>query len=131
MNWTVCCARISTSAMPTGSTAAPKPRAFCSPQGTQKCHNEDRAYLTQLVAGVTKIAPPDAEARTNQAVANAHTAINNARKAGILEAFMIGAALLLGAAIAWFAAEEGGREHDAGELPTWNWRLRHPVVRVA
>jgi hypothetical protein len=93
--------------------------------------NEDRAYLAQLVAGVTKIPAPDAEARTNQAIANAHAAISNARKAGILEAFMIGAALLLGAAIAWFAAEEGGRERDAGTLPTWNWRLRHPVVRVA
>jgi hypothetical protein len=93
--------------------------------------NEDRAYLAQLVAGVTKIPAPEAENRTNQAIANAHTAISNARKAGILEAFMIGAALLLGAAIAWFAAEEGGRERDAGTLPTWNWRLRHPVVRVA
>lgn len=93
--------------------------------------NEDRAYLTSLVAGVTKIPAPDAEARTNQAIANAHTAISNARKAGIMEAFMIGAALLLGAALAWFAAEEGGRERDAGTLPTWNWRLRHPVVRVA
>jgi hypothetical protein len=93
--------------------------------------NEDRVYLTSLVAGVTKIPAPDAEARTNQAIADAHTAISNARKAAILEAFMIGAALLLGAAIAWFAAEEGGRERDAGTLPTWNWRLRHPVVRVA
>jgi hypothetical protein len=93
--------------------------------------NEDRAYLTSLVAGVTKIPAPEAETRANQAIANAHTAISNARKAGILEAFMIGAALLLGAAIAWFAAEEGGRERDAGTLPTWNWRLRHPVVRVA
>lgn len=92
---------------------------------------EDRAYLSSLVAGVTKIPDPEAAARTDRAVSEAHTAIGNARKAGILEAFMIGAALLLGAAIAWFAAEEGGRERDAGTLPKWNWRLRHPVVRVA
>ena len=91
---------------------------------------EDRAYLTSLVAGVTKIPEPEAAARVDRAVSEAHTAIGNARKAAILEAFLIGAALLLGAAIAWFAAEEGGRERDAGTLPTWNWRLRHPVVRV-
>ncbi len=91
---------------------------------------EDHTYLTSLVAGVTKIPEPEAIARTDRAISEAHSAITNARKAAILEAFMIGAALLLGAAIAWFAAEEGGRERDAGTLPTWNWRLRHPVVRV-
>ncbi|MBV9541405.1 MAG: hypothetical protein JO167_09055 [Alphaproteobacteria bacterium] len=92
--------------------------------------NEDRNYLTALVAGVTKIAPPDAEARTNQAIGNARTALDRARRSGIIEAFMVGAALLFGAVIAWFAAEEGGRERDVGGFPTWNWRLRHPVVRV-
>ncbi|HJW40888.1 MAG TPA: hypothetical protein VJ476_06635 [Rhizomicrobium sp.] len=91
---------------------------------------DDRTYLVSVVSGVTRIPEPDAATRTDRAIADARTALVNARKAAILEAFMIGAALLLGAAIAWFAAEEGGRERDADTLPSWNWRLRHPVVRV-
>jgi hypothetical protein len=90
----------------------------------------DRTYLISLVSGVAKIPEPDATTRTDQAIADARTALSNARKAAILEAFMIGAALLLGAAIAWFAAEEGGRERDADALPSWSWRLRQPVARV-
>lgn len=105
-------------------------RILLTAGGHNGVSGEDRAYLTALVAGVTKIPQVDAEVRSNRAIADAHTAIGNARKAAILEAFMIGAALLLGAAIAWFAAEEGGRERDARVLPTWNWRLRHPFVRV-
>lgn len=92
---------------------------------------DDRTYLASLVSGITGTPASDAQARTDRAIAEAHTALSNARKAAIIEAFMVGAALLLGAALAWFAAEEGGRERDADTLPTWNWRLRHPVVRVA
>jgi hypothetical protein len=93
--------------------------------------NEDRDYLVALVSGVNKIPAADAEARTTRAIADARTAISNARKAGILEAFMIAAALVLGAALAWVAAVEGGQERDTGTLPNWvPWR-RPEAVRAA
>jgi hypothetical protein len=91
---------------------------------------DDRDYLAAMVRARTGTNDADAGARTDQAIAQARVAIANARHAGILEAFMIGAALLLGAAISWFAAEVGGREREAGVLPKWQWRLQHPVVRA-
>jgi hypothetical protein len=91
---------------------------------------DDRDYLAATVRTRTGTDDADAGARTDRAIADAATAIANARHAAILEGFMIGAALLLGAAISWFAAEEGGREREAGRLPKWQWRLQHPFVRV-
>jgi hypothetical protein len=32
----------------------------------------------------------------------------------------IAAALLIGAAVAWFAACEGGRDRERGTFPVWN-----------
>jgi hypothetical protein len=41
--------------------------------------NDDRAYLAQMVAATTGLAPPDAEKRTDMAIANAQTAIARSR----------------------------------------------------
>jgi hypothetical protein len=38
--------------------------------------------------------------------------IERARKTAVILAFMVGAAALLGAAVAWFAACAGGRDRD-------------------
>jgi hypothetical protein len=79
---------------------------------------EDRAYLVQLVNGVTGLSGPDAERRVDNIIASATTAIARSRRSAIIAAFSIAASILLGAAVAWFAACEGGRHRDGAE-PGW------------
>ena len=86
--------------------------------------NEDRDYLTSVVRDRAGISEVDAETRTNREIAEAGDVIARTRHAAVLEAFMIGAALLLGAAIAWFSACEGGRERETETVPKWEWALR-------
>ena len=93
--------------------------------------NEDRDYLTAVVRDRAGISEPDAETRTNTAIADSRDAIARTRHAAVLEAFMIGAALLLGAAIAWFSACEGGRERETEAVPKWEWALRRRSTIVA
>jgi hypothetical protein len=89
---------------------------------------DDRAYLIRLVETRTGLAHPDAEARVNQVIAQASDAIARARHAAVILAFMIGAALMLGAAVAWLAAAAGG-EHRDGAVAHHFWR-RWEVDRV-
>jgi len=79
---------------------------------------EDRAYLVQLVSGVTGLSGPDAERRIDNVIAGAKTAIARSRRSAIIAAFSIAASILLGAVVAWFAACEGGRHRDGAE-PGW------------
>lgn len=81
--------------------------------------SEDRAYLTQLVAANTGLAGPEAERRVDTVIASSQTAIAKSRRSSVVLAFSIAAALLLGAAIAWAAAEVGGRHRDGAPLPHW------------
>jgi hypothetical protein len=85
---------------------------------------EDRTYLVRLVAAQTGLAQPDAERRVDDVAARAKENIARARKSAVILAFTAGAAALLGAAAAWFAACAGGRVRD-GELSPpalWDWR---------
>ena len=84
---------------------------------------DDRAYLVRLVAARTGLSPADAERRVNEVAARAKENIDRARKSAVMLAFMAGAAALIGAAVAWFAACAGGRHRD-GSAPalTWGWR---------
>ena len=79
---------------------------------------EDRAYLVQLVSGVTGLSGPDAERRIDNVIAGAKTAIARSRRSAIIAAFSVAASILLGAVVAWFAACEGGRHRDGAE-PGW------------
>lgn len=72
----------------------------------------DRAYLIRLTAVNSGLEAPDAERRTDIAIAQTKEALRKARRSGMIIAFMSGAAALLGAAVAWFAACEGGRHRD-------------------
>jgi hypothetical protein len=81
---------------------------------------DDRAYLVRLVETRTGIPHADAEARTNQVIAQASDAIAKARHGAVILAFMIGAALMLGAAVAWLAAASGG-EHRDGAVAHHFW----------
>jgi hypothetical protein len=86
--------------------------------------SDDRAYLVRLVSAQTNLAPPDAERRVDATLLRAKDNINRARRSTVLLAFMAGAAALLGAAAAWFAAISGA---DHGRDPAANaiWRSRH------
>lgn len=80
---------------------------------------DDRAYLVQIVTGVTGLTGADAERRADSAITNAKRAISHARASAIILAFSVAASLLLGAIAAWAGAEAGGRHRDGMPLPGW------------
>ena len=85
--------------------------------------SDDRAYLVRLTAANTGLAAAEAEKRVDTIITQARDNIRKARRAGVILAFMAGAAALLGAAVAWFAAGAGGRERDRGSplSMAWGW----------
>ena len=78
---------------------------------------EDRAYLVRLTAANTGLAAADAERRVDEVAARAKENISRARRSAVILAFTVGAAALLGAAAAWFAACAGGRVRDGEAAP--------------
>jgi hypothetical protein len=91
---------------------------------------DDRTYLVRLVSALTGLAPADAERRVTDVVARANENIARARASAVILGFMIGAAALLGAVAAWFAACAGGRQRDGRETlhPIWDWS--RPISRT-
>ncbi len=81
--------------------------------------SEDRAYLAQLVAANTGLAGPEADRRVDTVIASSQAAISKTRRSSVILAFSVAAALLLGAVIAWAAAEIGGRHRDGAPMPHW------------
>jgi hypothetical protein len=77
----------------------------------------DRAYLIRLTAAQTGLQPPEAERRVDIAIVQARDNIRKARRTGVILAFMAGAAALVGAAVAWFAACTGGQHRDGKVAP--------------
>jgi hypothetical protein len=61
------------------------------------------------------------EARVSAIVAKSQEALTRARHAAVILAFMIGASLLIGAAIAWVAATGGGQHRGESGMPHF-WR---------
>jgi hypothetical protein len=91
---------------------------------------DDRAYLVRLVATQTGLAQPDAERRVDEVAARVRDNIARARRSAIVIAFAAGAAALLGAAAAWFAACAGGRVRRGEVTPHMLWDWRKPVRRI-
>jgi len=87
----------------------------------------DRAYLVQLVAATTGLAPADADRRVTEVAGQAKVNIDRARHTGVVLGFMLGAAALVGAVAAWFAATAGGRHRDGREpVPSYlEWHRPH------
>jgi hypothetical protein len=83
---------------------------------------DDRAYLAQLVATATGLAGTDAERRVDAIISESKRALSHARAAGIILAFSVATALLLGAVAAWAGAEAGGHHRDGMPLPEWMLR---------
>jgi hypothetical protein len=85
---------------------------------------DDKAYLSNIVAMRAGVSGAEADDRVNRVLAEAKDGLHKARVASVLEAFLVATALLLGAAVAWFSSEEGGRDRELGRLPVWDWSLR-------
>ena len=90
-------------------------------RGSQKAKSRpaDRAYLGTLVAARTGLAPPEAEKRVNDVVAQmkaaetaAREAADTARKAAAYASLWAFLSLLIGAFSASYAATVGGRQRD-------------------
>jgi hypothetical protein len=84
---------------------------------------EDRTYLVRLVSAYTGLSAADADKRVTEVAARAKENIDRARRAAAVLAFMVAAAALVGAAVAWFAATAGG-QHREGLEPVpdlWSW----------
>ena len=92
---------------------------------------EDRAQLVRIVSTRTGLSGPEAEARVTDFLERSTTAIRKARRSGVVVGFMTAAGVLLGAAVAWFAAVAGGSHRDNIPL-SLNWRfIRSPRLTSA
>ena len=77
---------------------------------------DDRAHLARLVAARSGLSGPDAQARVDAVIVRSRDALDRARKTGVLMGFMTATALLLGAAVSWFAAQRGERDAYGDEI---------------
>ncbi len=103
-------------------------RILLKASGHTGVSDDDRLYLTDLVSARTGAPEQDAEARVNQAIAGASDALSKARKMAVLEAFMSAAALLIGAAAAWFGAHAGGDDREKDVAPWCSVSRRHRLA---
>jgi hypothetical protein len=94
-------------------------RILLTTSGHNGVSQDDRVYLTDLVAERTGATDDEAATRVDQAIARADDALSKARRMAVLSAFMTAAALLLGGAVAWFAAGAGGHDRERDVLPWW------------
>lgn len=93
----------------------------------------DRDYLASVVASRTTLSQPEAEARVDEVIAQAQAlqddiaeAAEQARRIGILVAFLTAASLAISAAAAYFAAGAGGRHRDENTVVAF---FNRPVRR--
>lgn len=81
--------------------------------------NPDRRYLYAMVEAAVGLQPDQSVPRVDHAITASAQTLHRARVAAVLQAFFIGAALFVGAAVAWFSAVEGGRDRQTGTFPVW------------
>jgi hypothetical protein len=94
-------------------------RILLTSTGHNGVSNDDRTYLVRRVSEVTGLPAPEAQNRVSATIDSAKQNIQRARHAAVVLAFCAGAAALIGAAVAWFTAELGGRHRDTGGIPMW------------
>jgi len=82
--------------------------------------NPDRRYLYSMVESAIGLRPDQSVPRVDHAITASAQELHRARVAAVLQAFFIGAALFVGAAVAWFSACEGGRDRETGTFPVWS-----------
>lgn len=80
--------------------------------GAMTLSDTDQTYLSGLIARSTGLPPAEATQRITDAMAQSRSAAETARKASVVAAFFTAATLLMGLAVAWFAARMGGEHRD-------------------
>jgi len=93
-------------------TRAEAARILLTVSGHEGMRADDRTELVRLVSSATGLAGPEADRRVTEVAGQARLNIQKARRSAVILAFMAGAAALLGAAAAWFAAIAGGAHRD-------------------
>lgn len=87
---------------------------------------DDRAYLVRMTSAYTGLSAADADKRVMEVSGAAREDINRARRAAAILAFMVAAAALVGAAVAWYAAVAAGRHREGIDVvPDW-WSWERP-----
>jgi len=86
---------------------------------------DDRTYLSHLVASQIGVAQPEADRRAGEAIEAATLAVKRARQSAVILGFSIAVSLLLGAAVAWYAASLGAQHRDQ-TAPPLRWHLAPP-----
>jgi hypothetical protein len=89
--------------------------------GRTELPTDDRAQLIRLTSAATNLAPPDAEKRVTQVIADARTAASQTRKSAVILGFCLAASLAVGAAAAWVAAGVGGKHRDSEFAPPFRF----------
>lgn len=84
--------------------------------GTATLTPADETYLSGLVARSTGLPEAEATQRVKDSLAQSRATAETARKAGIVAAFFAAATMLMGLAVAWFAARKGGEDRDKPSL---------------
>jgi len=100
-------------------------RILLKSSSRQGLSSPDRDNLVTLVANRAGIGGEEASNRVTSIIAKSAEELHRARAAAVIEAFLVAAALMAGAAIAWFSAVEGGLDRERGTLPIWEWSLRN------
>jgi hypothetical protein len=90
--------------------------------GRNELPAEDRAQLVRMTAGLSGLAPPEAERRVVQVLAEARDAASQARRSAVVLGFCLAAGLAAAAAAAWIAAGIGGKHRDNEFSPPLRWR---------
>jgi hypothetical protein len=120
--------RADTDVTPTRAEVA---RILLTASGHSGVAADDRNYLVRMVSGRTGAAAPEAERRVDTAIASAKNNIARARRSTTILAFMAGAAAMLGAVAAWFAAAIGGQHRDdTTGSGRWNVLGRRSVNQI-
>jgi hypothetical protein len=98
-------------------------RILLKSSGHAGVSDSDRRYLAAIASSVAGVPPAEAELRADNAVTASAQELHRARVAAVLQAWFVAVALLVGAAVAWFSACEGGRDRERGYYPHW-WGRR-------
>jgi hypothetical protein len=85
---------------------------------------DTKTYLAQRISAHTGLSQTEAQARMDQVLADAKKKADDARKLGVVIAFLTAAALAVAAAAAAWAANLGGRHRDQGTDLAMFWRWR-------
>ena len=89
-------------------------RVISSAAAGGSLEDDDRAYLSGVIAQNTGLSPEQAQTRLDTVIAEATTAAENAKDATIIIGFIITASLLVSAVAAWWGADIGGDHRDRG-----------------